>query len=205
MKYVDVARSPGSALRVFTSSERPNHLKINEIGEVGKLVKKTEIGGWSTSRKMMKKVETGGVKVGELVKHFQMNEPQGGKLGRSVRVGQEEYLKPEQYAMLAEADEEDELIKSFDDSTGKELPWQAVKEAREKELKYLRELDVHEMVDEGAAVAKYKVTPVDTKSVDTDTAFDGEPMPIRSRIVAKEGSKVGTGRTCMRELSLWKL
>ena len=39
MKYVDVAWSPGLALRVFTSSERlANHLKINEIGEVGKLV-----------------------------------------------------------------------------------------------------------------------------------------------------------------------
>ena len=52
MKYVDLARSPGSALRVFTSSERlANHLKISEIGEVGKLVTKIEtdapkIGKW---------------------------------------------------------------------------------------------------------------------------------------------------------------
>ena len=44
MKHVDVARSPGSALRVFTSSERlANHLKINEIGEVGSLVTKIEM------------------------------------------------------------------------------------------------------------------------------------------------------------------
>ena len=44
MKYVDVARNPGSALRVFTSSDRlANHLKINEIGEVGKVVTKIEM------------------------------------------------------------------------------------------------------------------------------------------------------------------
>ena len=34
MKYVDVLRSLGSDMRVFTSSERlANKLKINEIGE----------------------------------------------------------------------------------------------------------------------------------------------------------------------------
>ena len=44
MKYVDVARSPGLALRVLTSSERlANQLRINEIGEVGKLVTKIEM------------------------------------------------------------------------------------------------------------------------------------------------------------------
>ena len=32
--------------------------------------------------------------------------------------------------MLAEADEENDFIGCFDDITGKELPWQAVKEAR---------------------------------------------------------------------------
>ena len=83
-------------------------------------------------------------KVGELVKKFQMNEPKVGKVGRSVRVGQEECLKPEQDVMLAEVGEEYEFIKCFDDITGKELPWQAVKEAREKELKYLRDLGVYE-------------------------------------------------------------
>ena len=82
-------------------------------------------------------------------------------------------MKPEQGAMLAEAGEEDEFIKCFDDITGKELPWQAVKEGREKELKCLRELGVYGKVDERAAVAKYTVTPVDTKWVDTDKAFEG--------------------------------
>ena len=43
MKCVDIARSPGSATRVFTSCERlAKQLKINEITEVGELVTKTE-------------------------------------------------------------------------------------------------------------------------------------------------------------------
>ena len=88
--------------------------------------------------------------------------------------------------MLAGAGEEDEFIKCFDDVTGKELPWQAAKEAREKELKHLCELGVHEKVDERAAVAKYNVTPVDTNWVNTDNPFEGEPTQIRSRIVARE-------------------
>ena len=66
-KCVDIARSPGSALSVFTSCERlANQLKTNEIGEVGTWVKKIEMGG-PKARKQMKKVETGDMKVGELV------------------------------------------------------------------------------------------------------------------------------------------
>ena len=65
--------------------------------------------------------------------------------------------------MLAEVGEENELIKCSDDIIGKDLLWQAVKEAREKELKYLREFGVCEKIDERTAVAKYNVTPVDTK------------------------------------------
>ena len=61
-----------------------------------------------------------------------------------------------------------------------------MKEAREKELKYLRKLGVCEKADERAALAKYNVTPVDTKWVDTDKAIEGEPMQIRKRIVARE-------------------
>ena len=61
-----------------------------------------------------------------------------------------------------------------------------MKEAREKELKYLRELGVYEKVDERTAVAKYNVTPVDFLLVDIDKAFEEEPMQIRSRFVARE-------------------
>ena len=35
-------------------------------------------------------------------------------------------------------------------------------------------------------MSKYNVTPVHTKWVDTDTAFEGEPLQIRSRTVARE-------------------
>ena len=55
---------------------------------------------------------------------------QHGRVWRSARFGQEKYTKLEQDAMLAEAGEEDELIKCIDDITGKELPWQAAKHAK---------------------------------------------------------------------------
>ena len=50
-----------------------------------------------------------------------MNEPEVGKVGRSVRVGQEEYLKLEEDALPAGATEEDKIIKCFGDIIGKEL------------------------------------------------------------------------------------
>ena len=61
-------------------------------------------------------------KVGELVvKKIQTNDSKVGKVGRSARCDQEEYMKPEQDAMLAEAGDENEFINCFDDITGKEL------------------------------------------------------------------------------------
>ena len=107
------------------------------------------------------------------------------KVLRLARFGQEEYKKHEQDAMLA-GDGEDGGIKCFDVNIGKGLPLQAVKQAREQELKCLRELRVCEKVDEHAALAKYHVTPIDTKWVDTGKAFEEEPMQIRSRIIARE-------------------
>ena len=81
------------------SSERlANLLKINEIGEAGRLVTKTEMDspesgklakknevGGPQAGMMMKKVETG-MKVGELVTKIQMNEPKDGKVWRSVHL-----------------------------------------------------------------------------------------------------------------------
>ena len=44
MKYVTIAKSPGSTLRLFTRSERlANRMKISEVGEVGNLMKRTEV------------------------------------------------------------------------------------------------------------------------------------------------------------------
>ena len=61
-----------------------------------------------------------------------------------------------------------------------------MKQARELELKYLRDLGVYEKVDEREAVAKYQLTPIDTKWIDTDKALEEEQMQIRSQIVARE-------------------
>ena len=90
----------------------------------------------------------------------------------------------EKHAILADVEEEEYDDIYFHDITGKELPCHAVRRARELELKYLREIGVYENIDENEAVAKYGITPVDTKCVATDEAFDGEPTQIRSRIVA---------------------
>ena len=57
-------------------------------------------------------------------------------------------------------------------SSGRELPWHAVREARELELKCVRDLGVYEKAGEKEAVARYGITPVDTKWVDTDKAFE---------------------------------
>ena len=43
---------------------------------------------------------------------------------------------------------------------------------------------MYEKNDENEAVAKHGITPVDTKWMDTDEAFEGVPIQIRSRIVA---------------------
>ena len=59
-----------------------------------------------------------------------------------------------------------------------------VKEAREKELKCLREHGENDKVDERAAVA------TSPQLVDTDNAFEEEPKQLRSRIVAR-GFKSG--------------
>ena len=80
--------------------------------------------------------------------------------------------------MLAGGGEVDEFIKCFDDNTGKELPWQ-VKQAREKELKYLRQ------------------------STTSHKAFDG--ADANQFTTCCPSSTAGTGHACMRELPRWKL
>ena len=69
---------------MFTSSERlANLLKINVIKEVGKLVKKSEM-VIQRLEHFLKKVETGDMRVEELVK-IQMNASEVGKVRKSVR------------------------------------------------------------------------------------------------------------------------
>ena len=51
----------------------------------------------------------------------------------------------EKHTMLAEVEEEQEQdVICFDDITGKELPWHAVRKAQELELKYPRDLGVYD-------------------------------------------------------------
>ena len=53
----------------------------------------------------------------------------------------------EKHAMLADVEEtqgKDQDVVCFDDVTGKEMPWSAVRKARELELKYLLDLGVYE-------------------------------------------------------------
>ena len=65
------------------------------------------------------------------------------------------------------------------------MQWHEVRQAREQELKCLRDLGVYEKVDEREATAEYHVTPVHTKWIETNKAFEEGPIQNRSRIVAK--------------------
>ena len=82
----------------------------------------------------------------------------------------------EKHATFAETGEEDQHVICMDDVTSKELPWHDVRNAREQELKYMRDFGMYEKVDEREAIAQYQVTPVDTKWIDTNKALEGERM-----------------------------
>ena len=58
-----------------------------------------------------------------------------------MQVDQERHHKThrEKHAVLAEMEEEEQDVICIDDVIGKELPWHAVRKARERELKYLRD------------------------------------------------------------------
>ena len=80
-----------------------------------------------------------------------------------------------------------------------------MKQAREKELKYLRELGVYEKVDERTAVAKYTVTPVHTMWVDTDKAFEERANANPFTNCCQRIQNWRTVQTCMWGLHHWKL
>ena len=80
--------------------------------------------------------------------------------------------------MFAETGEEDQHFICMDDVTSKKWPWHDVRNAREQELKYMRDFGMYDKVDEREALhnVQHQVTPVDTKWIDTNKAFEGEPM-----------------------------
>ena len=101
----------------------------------------------------------------------------------------------EKHTVLADVGEKQEQdVICSNDNTGKELPWHAVREARELELKYLRDLGVYEKVDEKEAVEKMK-----SLQVDTDKAFEGALCKSDHECV-RESSKAMIGQTCMQGL-----
>ena len=102
----------------------------------------------------------------------------------------------ERHAMLADVQEEQEPdVICFDDITGKELPWHAVRKARELESKCLRDLGVYEKVDEKESVAKYGMTQ-------TKRSREGPCRSDHERV--RESSKVMIGQTCTQGLLHWR-
>ena len=125
------------------------------------------------------------------------------KLCKSIMKGLAKRSREEHVVLVDVEERQEQHVICFDDITSKELPWHAVRKARELESKYLRDLGVYEKVDEKEAVAKYGITPVDTTWIDTDKAFEGSPCRTDQEC-ARESSKVMIDQTCMQELLLWR-
>ena len=84
MKYVATVRSPGSAIRVFTSSERlANHLKINETVEFGKIGEE-ERDGCSENWKMGEEERDGWFKVWKMEQLGTGEKDRDGRFGKLV-------------------------------------------------------------------------------------------------------------------------
>ena len=77
------------------------------------------------------------------------------------------------------------------------MPWSEVRQAREHELKHLRDFGVFEKVDEREAIAKYQIPPVDTNGTGTQSVREGSPSKS-GRDSWQENSKVEIDHTCMR-------
>ena len=93
MKCADTARNQGSVMLVFSSSERlANRMKINAIGEVVRLVKRTGMDAPKVG-KLVKTSEMGDPKVGnmgmvgKLVRLVETGGPQAGMLMKEVETG----------------------------------------------------------------------------------------------------------------------
>ena len=65
----------------------------------------------------------------------------------------------EKYAMLAEVEEENQDVVCFDDISGKELLWHAVRKARGQKLKYQRDLGGYKKVGKTRSHCKVPAHP----------------------------------------------
>ena len=121
----------------------------------------------------MDNVATGGMKIGEFGNVCKKNNLKRDQdEDKIVQVNHKSYRKTEWYTRYWQRL----------DVPAKELPWHRERKAREQELKYLRDLGVYEKVDEREAIAQYKVTPVDTKWIDTNKAVEVEPTNCCKRV-----------------------
>ena len=179
-----------------------------ECGKFGKFVERDVMDGQKFWRhgKCVENVATDGQKVGKFGKVVDNVATDGvnieEKLCKSIMKGLARHNR-ERHAMLAEMEEESRDVVSVDNITGKELPWHAVRKAREQELKYLRDLGVYEKVDDREAIAKYQLTPIDTKWIDTDKAFEGSQCKSDQELL-RENSRMTIDQICMQGPLRWK-
>ena len=193
LEYVNVER-----MRIITNSKHvAEQIKIDKGRHIVMDGVKFENDGKIDEKKNLKNTVMDGDKIEKdsMMKSTVMDGEKIGRMGYDKNDGKlqcrsEEELRKsilkglvkrnqEKHAVLAqveETQEEEREVVCYDDFTGKELPWCAVRKARELELQYLRNLGVYEKVDEKEAIKKYGVTPIDTKWIDTDKAFEGEPL-----------------------------
>ena len=113
------------------------------------------------------------------------------KLCKSIITGQARHNR-EKHMTLAH-EEEVQHVLCIDDVTSKELPWHGVRKDHENDFFFLR--DFAECLRNSAnveAIAQYQVTPVDTKWIDTNKAFEESPCKS-DRELLHESSKVTIG------------
>ena len=86
----------------------------------------------------------------------------------------------EKHAILAEVGVEYLRVTCIDDATRKELPRHQMRQTRERELKYLRDLGVYEKVGGRGSAAQHQVKPVDTKCIDTNKSENRPDLCART-------------------------
>ena len=150
LKYVDVEE-----MRVVTNNrciakqiekDKAENVVVDgsRIGEFGKVGREQNL----------KSAVMNGVKIGKLENYMideEMRSQSEESLCKSIMKGLTRRNR-EKHAMLAEVEEKEQDVIYFDDITGKELLWHALRQARELELKYLRDLGVYDKIDENEAV-----------------------------------------------------
>ena len=156
LRYIDVEE-----MRVVTNDKHiAEQIKTDKMESVVMNGSKVGKFGKIDGKQKLKSIVMNGVKSGKVGKLENCKSDEGmlsqseERLCRSIIKGLAR-RNHERHTMLADVEEEQEQdVICFDDITGKELPWHAVRKARELELKYLCDLGVYEKVDEKEAVEK---------------------------------------------------